>query len=147
MSHQLHEQGLSINLLKCQFQIPSMLFFGHVLSEKGMSPDARKVESLQSVALLTNVSEVQSLLSSAAFCFRFIKDFAVITRPLWQLTCDRVKCQWTHKEQSSFERLKAALSTKTTLSYFDPKKTTSIFVDGSPVGLGAVLTQGDESTK
>jgi len=59
-----------------------MLFFGHVLSEKGMSPDARKVESLQSVALLTNVSEVQSLLSSAAFCSRFIKDFAVITRPL-----------------------------------------------------------------
>ena len=39
------------------------------------------------------------------------------------------------------------MSTKTTLSYFDPKKSTSIFVDGSPVGLGAVLTQGDESTK
>ena len=145
--HQLHENGLTINLPKCQFRVPTMLFFGHVFSEKGMSPDPRKVEALQSVAPPTSVSEVRSLLSSAAFCSRFIKDFAAITRPLRQLTCDGVKWQWTQEEQSSFERLKAALSTKTTLGYFDPKKPTSIFVDGSPVGLGAVLTQEDESTK
>ena len=40
-----------------------------------------------------------------------------------------------------FESLKAALSAKTTLAYFDPEKSMSIFVDGSLVGLGAVLTQ------
>lgn len=145
--HQLHENGLTINLPKCQFRVPTMLFFGHVFSEKGMSPDPRKVEALQSVAPPTNVSEVRSLLSSAAFCSRFIKDFALITRPLRQLTCDGIKWQWTQEEQSSFESLQAALSTKTTLGYFNPKKPTSIFVDGSPVGLGAVLTQNDESTK
>ncbi|KAL9965833.1 hypothetical protein ACROYT_G029685 [Oculina patagonica] len=144
---QLHENGLTINLPKCQFRVPTMLFFGHVFSEKGMSPDPRKVEALQSVAPPTNVSEVRSLLSSAAFCSRFIKDFALITRPLRQLTCDGIKWQWTQEEQSSFESLQAALSTKTTLGYFNPKKPTSIFVDGSPVGLGAVLTQKDESTK
>lgn len=63
-----------------------------------------------------------------------------MTRPLRQLTCNGVKWQRTHEEQSSFERLKEALLSKTTLSYFDPKKTTPILVDGSPVGLGAVLT-------
>ena len=57
-----------------------------------------------------------------------------------------MKWQWTQEKQSSFERLKAALSTNTTLEYFDPKKPTFIFVDGSPVGLGAILTQ-EESTK
>ena len=143
----LHENGLTINLPKCQFRVSTMLFFGHVFSEKGMSPDPRKVEALQSVTPPTNVSEVRSLLSSAAFCSTFIRDFAVITRPLRQLTCDGVKWQWTREEQSSFERLKSALSTKTILGYVDPKKPTSVFVDGSPVGLGAVLTQEDESTK
>jgi len=34
-----------------------------------------------------------------------------------------------------------------TLGYFNPKKPTSIFVDGSPLGLGAVLTQKDDPTK
>ena len=112
---QLQERGLTINLPKCQFRVPTMLFFGHVFSEKGMSPDPKKVEALQNVVPPTNVSEVRSLLSSAAFCSRFIKNFALISRPLRQLTCNGVKWQWTEEEQSSFERLKAALSTKTTL--------------------------------
>ena len=124
-----------------------MLFFGHVFSENGLSPDPKKVEALQRVAPPTNVSEVRSLLSSAAFCSRFIKDFAVITKPLRQLTCKGVKWQWSEVEQQSFESLKAALSVKTTLAYYDPQKATSIFVDGSPVGRGAVLTQEDTSTK
>ena len=67
--------------------------------------------------------------------------------PLRQLTCKGVKWQWSEKEQHSFESLKAALSVKTTLAYYDPEKPTSIFVDGSPVGLGAVLTQEDTLTK
>ena len=72
----LHENGLTINLPKCKFRISTMLFFGHVFSEKGMSPDPRKVEALQNVTPPTNASEVRSLLSFAAFCSRFIKDFA-----------------------------------------------------------------------
>ena len=73
-----------------------MLFFGHVFSEKGMSPDPKKVEALENVAPPT-----------AAFCSRFIKDFALITRTLRQLTCDGARWQWTQEEQLSFERLKA----------------------------------------
>ena len=145
--HRLHENGLTINLPKCQVRVPTMLFFGHVFSEKGMSPDQKKGEALQNVAPPINTCEVRSLLSSAAFCSRFIKDFALITRPLRQLTCDGTRWQWTQEEQLSFERLKEALSAKTTLGYFDPKKSTSIFVDGSPIGLGAVLAQEEESTK
>ena len=145
--HRLHENGLTINLPKCQLRVPTMLFFGHVFSEKGMSPDPKKVEALQNVAPPINASEVRSLLSSTAFCSRFIKDFALITRPLRQLTCDGTRWQWTQEEQLSFERLKEALLTKTTLGYFDPKKPTSIFVDGNPIGLGAVLTQEEESSK
>jgi len=145
--HRLHENGLTINLPKCQFRVPTMLFFGHVFSEKGVSPHSKKVEALQNVAPPTNASEVRRLFSSTAFCSRFIKDFALITRPLRQLTCDGARWQWTQEEQLSFERLKAALSTKTTLRYFDTKKPTSIFVDGSPIGLGAVVTQEEESSK
>ena len=109
MFRRLHENGLTINLPKCQFRVPTMLFFGHVFSENCMSPDPKKVEALQNVAPPTNASEVRSLLSSAAFCSRFIKDFALILRPLRQLICDGAKWQRTQEEQLSFERLKAAL--------------------------------------
>ncbi|XP_068675525.1 uncharacterized protein [Montipora foliosa] len=98
-----------------------------------MSPDPRKVEALQSVAPPTNVSELRSLLSSAAFCSRFIKDFAIITRPLRQLTCDGKSWQLTREEQSSFIRLKEALSVKQSLDTSTPRNPTSSFVDGSQV--------------
>jgi len=55
--------------------------------------------------------------------------------------------QQTQGEQLFFECLKAALSTKTTLGHLDPNKPTSVFVDCSPIGLGAVLTQEKELTK
>ena len=98
---QLHPNGFTINLTKCQFRVPTMLFLGHVFSEKGISPDPAKVDALQRVAPPTSVSEVRSLLSSAAFCSMFIKDFAVITRPLRKLTCDGLPPrQWTQDEQS-----------------------------------------------
>ena len=122
-----------------------MLFFGHIFSEKSLLLDPRKVKALQNVTPPVNVSEVRSFLSSTAFCSRFIKNFAIITRPLRQLTCAGVKWKWTEEEQQSFQHLKSAVSSKTTLGYFDPKKPT-IFVDGSPIGLGAVLTQ-ENTTK
>ena len=55
----LHENGLTIHLPTCQFRVPTVLFFGHVFSAKGMSPDPKKVEALQNVAPPTNVSEVR----------------------------------------------------------------------------------------
>ena len=68
------ENGLTINLQKFQFGVPTLLFFGHVFSENGLSPDPKKVEALQRVVPPTNVSKVCSLLSSAAFCSLFIID-------------------------------------------------------------------------
>ena len=106
--HRLHETGPTINLPKCQFRVPTVLFFGHVFSEKVL-PGPKKVEALQNAAP-TNASEVRSLLSSAAFCSRFIKDLlSLIARSLRQLTCDGTRWQWTQEEQLSFERLKRSI--------------------------------------
>ena len=94
-----------------------MLFFGHVFSEKVLL-DPKKVEALQNAAP-TNASEVRSLLSSAAFCSRFIKDLlSLIARSLRRLTGDGTRWYWTQAEQLSFERLKEALSINITLGYF-----------------------------
>ena len=110
--HRLKNQ-FTVNVSKCLICVPSMLFYGHIFSGEGMSPDQKKVEALQSVNAPKNVTEVRSLLSSAAFCSRFIKDFATITRPLRKLVCDGVPWKWGEQEQHSFEHLKTALSTKT----------------------------------
>ena len=142
----LSENNLTINPQKCEFKVPKMIFFGHQFSAQGISPDPKKVADLKSTQPPTDVTGVRSLLSSAAFCSKFIKNFSLITKPLRRLTCKEVQWQWGVDEQRAMENLQSALSEQSTLSYFDPEKETILFVDGSPIGLGAVLAQKDRKT-
>ena len=142
----LQENNLTINPPKCEFRVSKMLFFGHVFSSSGISPDPKKVTAIQTVDAPTNVTEVKSILSSASFCSRYVKDFASITRPLRLLTHKGQPWKWEDEEQNSFDQLKSTLSTQTTLGYFDPSLRTTLYVDASPIGLGSVLTQHNPKT-
>ena len=142
----LQENNLTINPPKCEFRVSKMLFFGHVFSSSGISPDPKKVTAIQTVNAPTNVTEVKSILSSASFCSRYVKDFASITRPLRLLTHKGQPWKWEDEEQNSFDQLKSTLSTQTTLGYFDPSLRTTLYVDASPIGLGSVLTQHNPKT-
>ena len=52
-----------------------------------------------------------------------------------------MKWEWTERHAESFHSVKDALTETATNAYFDPTKSTVIYVDASPVGLAAVLTQ------
>ena len=88
-----------MNVPECLIGVPSMLFFGHIFSGEGVSPDPKKVEAMQSAHAPSNASEVRSLLSSAAFCSRFIRNFATMTRPLRRLTGNGVPWEWGKSKQ------------------------------------------------
>lgn len=139
----LMENGLTINLAKCQFRVPQITFFGHVFSKDGISPDPDKVAVIQNAKPPEDATEMHSFLSSVSFLARFIPDFSTIVYPLRKITHKENQWQWTDAEQQSFDHLKKSLSECQTLAYFDPAKPTKLYVDAGPVGLGAVLTQRD----
>ena len=45
------------------------------------------------------------------------------------------------REQEAFESLKASLTSDEVMEYYNPSAETVVIVDGSPVGVGAILTQ------
>ena len=49
--------------------------------------------------------------------------------------------QWGNFQEEAFQLLKSKLSSIQVISYFNPNKTTQVYVDASPYGLGAVLAQ------
>jgi hypothetical protein len=49
--------------------------------------------------------------------------------------------KWTEREQEAFDNIKEALTSTQVMAYFNPDKPTVVYVDASPVGLGAILTQ------
>ena len=135
------EKHLRFNGEKCEFDKPSITFYGHVFSKNGVSPCPQKIEAIKSLKPPTNVHELRSYLGMVTYCGRFIKDLATVTAPLRELTRKEKKFEWTDSQQKSFDTLQDILSKETTLSYFDPSKATKLIVDASPTGLAAILIQ------
>lgn len=75
------------------------------------------------------------------YCGRFIKDLSSLTIPLRELTKATNPWVWCVDQDTAFQKVKDALSSNTTLRYFNPQPDTQVAVDALPKGLGAVLMQ------
>jgi hypothetical protein len=120
------------------FNKGNLKFFGYVFSKSGLSPDPDKIKDIVSMPKPTSASEVRSLLGMANFCSRFIPEYATITEPLRKLTHKNSVWEWTKKQEKSLKQIREALTNAPTLAYFNENHETEIFVDASPVGLGAI---------
>ena len=136
----LSQHGLTVNRDKCLFLKSSLKYIGYVFSTSGVKPDPEKVLAIRQAPPPTNVSEIRSFMGMVTFCARFIPNLATISAPLMQLTHKQAKWNWSTIEEKSFQDIKDALS-EDGLSYYNPNDQTEIFVDASPIGLGAILTQ------
>ena len=79
-------KGLTLNRPKCEFYKSSISFFGFIFSEKGISPDPKKVQAIHSASQPTSASGVRSFLGMATYCAKFIPKFSDVSQPLRQLT-------------------------------------------------------------
>ena len=48
------EVGLKLNAAKCIFKAKQVVFHGHLIHTKGLSPDPRKVEAISNMPILSN---------------------------------------------------------------------------------------------
>ena len=137
----IHDVGLTLNWEKCEFNKPSIDFFGLVFCGDGVTTDAKTCEAIDDVSPPTNATETRSILGMITYYSRFVQNFATISEPLRRLTKKDVTWSWDDEQQNSFEQLKAAISNRPVMAYYDPTKPTDVIVDASPVGLGAILGQ------
>ena len=100
-----------------------------------------KVKAIKQADPPTSVSDVRSLLGMTNYVSRFICNYADIVAPLCDLTYKGVELKWQEVHQKALHQLKCSLTCDEVMAYFDPHKKTVLFVDASPVGLGAMLIQ------
>ncbi|KAJ8050489.1 hypothetical protein HOLleu_03714 [Holothuria leucospilota] len=120
-------------------------FFGHILSHEGVSPDPQKVAAIQDASPPANVSDLKSFLGMVTYCARLIPNLATISQPLRELTKESTQWIWGDTQDQDFQEIKSKLASNCSTAYSDPSKHTELNVDASPVGLGAILSQTDES--
>ena len=135
------ECNLTLRKSKCKFNLSEINFFGCIFSADGMKPDPEKVDTVRFMDRPTNVSEVRSFISMAAFLSRFIPKFPSIAAPLRHLTEKNTKSKWGEEEQSAFEFVPDSISERTILSYDNVSEDTGVYLDAGPSGLAAMLVQ------
>ena len=82
--NRLKEFNLKIKPKKSFFQA-EVNFLGHILSQKGVSPNPEKVEKIRDWPVPTSSKEVHSFIGLASYYRRFIPNFAKWAGPLHAL--------------------------------------------------------------
>ena len=127
------------------FNTDRLVFMGTLLSEKGIGPTTDRVKAVLEVEEPKSASDVRSFLGLANYSSQFIPHFATLSEPLRRLTRKETLFEFGPEKKKSFEFLKQKIAEACTLAYFDKNAPTKIITDASPVGLGTVLVQEQDS--
>jgi transposase InsO family protein len=141
----LKEAGFILNETKCVFRQRQVNYLGHTISMQGVQPNGDKVQAISSISPPTNAKEVQSFLGMANYYRRFIKKFADIAQPLYELTQRGTDFLWGQKQSKAFDDLRESLTTCPVLQFPNSHWKFCVATDASNTGLGATLSQIDES--
>ena len=137
----LQQNNLTLNERKCRWKVPEVTFYGHTISKEGIKAETSKVKAVKDFPSPRNSKEVSSFLGLVTYLTRFIRNLSTEAAPLRNLLQKDVCWRWGKEEEETFQKLKKLVTSSEVVAHFNPELDTSIIVDASKVGLGAILVQ------
>lgn len=137
----MKDAGLTLKLNKCSFFCSELEFLGLHVSGEGIRPGIRKTLAIENFPVPRNVHDVRQFIGLTSFFRRFVKNFALIARPLTDLLKSKFAWKWTAVEAESFKILKAKLVECPILALYDRQLETEIHTDASKLGIAGILFQ------
>ena len=138
------QNGLTIRKSKCEFMKEAVYFLGYKLSKNGLQPVDEKVRAVKDFPDPQDKNQVRSFLGLINYYGKFTNNLSVILKPLYDLLKKNKQFTWGKEEKEAFALSKAALLSDKVLAHFNPNLKTIITCDGSPYGVGAILSQIDD---
>lgn len=108
----LRNNNLKLQPDKCEFLKKSCEYLGHLISDKGVQPNPKKVECIKNVTRPYNQKQIKQFLGMAGYYRKFINNFSTIAKPLTQLLKKDQPFIWTDSQENAFLSLKEILSTE-----------------------------------
>ena len=136
----LRDNDLFVKPEKCRFRVTEVDFLGMIVSCDGIKMDPEKVNSILKGPEPMNVKQVHAFLGLGNFYRCFIKDYAIISHPMVDLTCKDVIFNFGDKERASFEALKAAFTTAPMLQYPNQDQEFCLETDMSEFAIRGVIS-------
>lgn len=136
-----HFNCLQLSLNKCHFLKNSLEYLGYEIRADGISPSSKHIEAIRQYAIPKNVHELHRFVGLVSFFRKFIYNFSIISKPLYNLLKKGVDFKIGDTELKCIEDLKEKLISSPILAYFNPNAKTELHTDASSMGFGAILLQ------
>ena len=143
----LHEHGLKLKPSKCDVFKSEINYLAHHMSQKGVLPSKKNLESIAQCPPPDTYTKLKCFVGLVGHYRHFIKGFAKIAAPLYDLTSGDNKDKKSEhvdlslKAREAFNHLKAACLQAPILAFPDFNKPFLLETDASGRGVGAVLSQ------
>lgn len=138
--------NLKLQPEKCNFLKREVIYLGHKITDKGMTPDPAKFEAIENFSNPKKTKDIKSFLGMVGHYRRYIPEFAKVAKPLTSLLKKRAKFIWSENCEDSFKMLKEKLIRKPILQYPDFEREFCLTTDASDIAVAAVLSQTDKET-
>ena len=142
--HVTYEYVLVFNPQKTHVKAPAVYFFSCLYNADGVRPDPDKVNTVHALPAPTNITELQEFLGMVTYLSPFIPGLSSLTAPLCELLKKDTDFTGNCTYDATFQHVKDAIISDSTLRYFDPSLPVTIQVDASQVGLGVMLLQNNK---
>ena len=139
--------NLSMKLSKCHFFSKEIQYLGHILGMEGIRPVPAKTEAIKAMHPPVNPKQVHTFLGLVGYYRKFIKNLAIIAKPLTVLTRMGIKFEWMETHRYSFMKLKDAIIQAPILRYPDTTKPYIVYMEASDDTCGAQLSQMHEEAE
>ncbi|XP_076236379.1 uncharacterized protein LOC143180500 [Calliopsis andreniformis] len=107
---------LELKMEKCVFLLTEIVYLGYNINSAGIKPSADNIQLVTDFPIPRNYRELQSFLGLVSYFRKFIKNFALIAKPLYDLLKSKSDYKWDQEVSLCFETLKKLLISEPVLS-------------------------------
>lgn len=138
----LRSANLKVQPDKSEFLTKKVEFLGHIVTDKGLQPNPKKIAAIVNYPIPKTIKEIKSFLGLVGYYRRFIPNFAKIVYPINKCTRKGEKIN-IHDPRyiSAFEHCKNLITNSPILQYPDFNKPFTLTTDASDIAIGSVLSQ------
>ena len=141
----LRKANLVVNLSKSDFCKAQVIYLGHEIGLGEVAPKMSNVQAIIDFPIPKNRKNIMQFLGLAGYYRKFVSNFSDLVYPISELLKKDSKFVWDESCDQSFRKLKAIMISRPVLKAPDFASPFQLSVDASDTGVGAMLTQFDES--
>jgi len=135
--------GLTLSLAKCEFARSEVRLLGHLVGSGVKRADPQHLSAIATIPRPTTKRELRRVLGALGYYREYIPQFALIAKPLTDLTNKRAPCiiEWREEHEKAFLALQKRLCSPPALVLPDIGRPYVMHTDASGSAVAAALGQ------